>query len=562
MQTKALLGILTITLGLVVQVQAQSFLTNGLLAYYPFNTDANDASGNGNNGTAINGVSYVPDQFHGSVAYFNGNAQYISLPNSISNYEDLSVTFWVKTSASNPNAFNGGIFVVSRDITGAAYDWNICLGQGRKIQFHTGTPTNDSIVLVPSNDIGSNEWVHVACVADSIGQVKNVFVDGQEAASTNWTPDAFANDYVPIFVGASTVNPGLHTYFTGEMSDLRIYNRALSDSEVQQLYAYESAPCLPHGATATATMVDGFVVAVNFTDGGCGYTNTPLVLIEGGGGVGATATAVVSNGVVVGITITDAGIGYTSTPAIYIDFPITITSQPQSLIVNAYDTASFNVTTSGGSGPVSYQWSLNDTNIAAATSSTLTVSNVTQSNLGTYAVAVTDYFGSQSSSNATLSMYPSIVTPFAGAVEYWGTNATFSVEAWGSEPLTYQWFDNGAAIQNATNETLTLSSIQFTDAGLYTVVVGNSFGSVTNPPEQVVVDPAGVSIGLYPGVTISGVVGNNYIIQRTPNLGDTNSWVTTANVTLTQPVQLWVDTNINASLPANPQNYYQVLPGQ
>jgi hypothetical protein len=43
--------ILTITTALAVQVQAQSFLTNGLVTYYPFNGNANDASGNGNNGT-------------------------------------------------------------------------------------------------------------------------------------------------------------------------------------------------------------------------------------------------------------------------------------------------------------------------------------------------------------------------------------------------------------------------------------------------------------------------------------------------------------------------------
>lgn len=55
-KTKALLEIFTITLGLAVQVQAQSFLTNGLVAYYPFNGNANDATGNGNNGV-MHGMS-------------------------------------------------------------------------------------------------------------------------------------------------------------------------------------------------------------------------------------------------------------------------------------------------------------------------------------------------------------------------------------------------------------------------------------------------------------------------------------------------------------------------
>ena len=79
-------------------------------------------------------------------------------------------------------------------------------------------------------------------------------------------------------------------------------------------------------AMATAVVTNGFVVAATITDGGVGYTNTPVVCIVGGGGSGARATALVSNGVVTGITILDAGFGYTSTPAIAITppFPLTI----------------------------------------------------------------------------------------------------------------------------------------------------------------------------------------------------------------------------------------------
>jgi hypothetical protein len=238
-----------------------------------------------------------------------------------------------------------------------------------------------------------------------------------------------------------------------------------------------------------------------------------------------------------------------------------ITAQPQSLVVNAYDTASFSVTASGIES-LSYQWSLNNTNIPGAIHSNLTIANVVPTNLGTYTVFVKDEFGTASGSNAVLSMYPFIATPFKGAVTYWGKDATFSVEAWGTGPLSYQWFQNGVSIPNATNQALCLISIQATNAGLYSVVVSSALGSATNPPAQVIVEPAGVSVGLYPGVTINGVVGYDYIIESTTDLSDTNSWITMTNLTLTQPVQLWVDTNIDASLPANPYRFYQVLPGQ
>jgi hypothetical protein len=236
-----------------------------------------------------------------------------------------------------------------------------------------------------------------------------------------------------------------------------------------------------------------------------------------------------------------------------------ITEQPQSVVVHAHDTTSFSVAASG-TVPLSYQWSLNSTNIPGATSSGLTISNVDQSDLGSYAVTITNGVGSVTSSNAILSMYPFLAVPFGGVVTAWGQDTTLSVQAWGTGPLSYQWFDNGGAILNATNQTLTLASIQFTNAGLYSVVVSSLLGSVTNIPEQVVVNPAGVSIGMFPGITVSGTVGYTYSIQATSDLSKTN-WVSVATLTLIQPVQLWVDINVNALSPTNPHRFYRVVPG-
>jgi hypothetical protein len=312
---------------------------------------------------------------------------------------------------------------------------------------------------------------------------------------------------------------------------------------------------------ATAFVTNGFVISANVLEGGCGFTNTPLVGFQGGGGTAAAAFAVVSNGAVVAITVTDAGSNYSSAPTVVIGESPTITNQPQSLTVNAYGAATFSV---GALGTFSfnYQWSLNGSNIAGATSSILAFSSVVQSNLGTYAVVVSNVFGFATSSNAVLSMYPYLIQPFTGLITDWGYTNTLSTQAWGTGPLTYQWYDNGTAIGGATNQQLVLDSIQFTNAGLYSVVVTSPLGSVTNTPEQVVVNPAGISIGLSPTITITGVTGYNYIIQRTTDLSNTNSWITVTNLTLTQPVQIWADTSINTSLPGNPYEFYRILPGQ
>jgi hypothetical protein len=77
----------------------------------------------------------------------------------------------------------------------------------------------------------------------------------------------------------------------------------------------------PHAATATATLMNGFVVDAAVNDHGLGYTNTPLVRFIGGGGSGAQAVAVVSNGVVTAIIVLDAGFGYTNGPLVVIEPP-------------------------------------------------------------------------------------------------------------------------------------------------------------------------------------------------------------------------------------------------
>src|ERR1051325_7869985 len=68
--------------------------TNGLLAYYPLDANAHDASGNNYNGTEFNGVTYTP-HLGGLAAHFAGSA-YISLPTTIPSGSSVSVTFWVR----------------------------------------------------------------------------------------------------------------------------------------------------------------------------------------------------------------------------------------------------------------------------------------------------------------------------------------------------------------------------------------------------------------------------------------------------------------------------------
>ena len=71
-----------------------------------------------------------------------------------------------------------------------------------------------------------------------------------------------------------------------------------------------------------------------------------------------------------------------------------------------------------------------------------------------------------------------------------------------------------------------------------------------------------LSLGFHPFLTITGEVGFSYIIQSSTNLGNTNGWVTVANVVLTSPVQQWTDANVDSSSPFLTKYFYQILPGQ
>ena len=236
----------------------------------------------------------------------------------------------------------------------------------------------------------------------------------------------------------------------------------------------------------------------------------------------------------------------------------TITLQPQSQ-TNA---VSSNVVFSVGVAaypPPTYQWAFNGINIAGATGATLLLTNVQFNQCGYYSVAVTNSLGYMISTSATLTVLspPLLLSQPASQVGYWGLNASFSVDAAGTLPFSYQWYFYGFPISWGTNATLDLQDLDLGAAGQYWVEVINPYGSVESQIANLIVNPAGVFPGLYFGLTITGAVGKNFGIQYGTTVGGTTNWTTLTNVTLMQPVQLWVDTNVNVNV--TPRRFYRVV---
>jgi len=190
-------------------------------------------------------------------------------------------------------------------------------------------------------------------------------------------------------------------------------------------------------------------------------------------------------------------IGFVAPQIVFAAAAPSITKQPQSQSLLAGTNATFSVVASG-QATLLYQWSLNGTNLlnsahlSGATNTTLVISNLVAADAGNYQVLVRNSHGTATSSNAALTvLVPAYITsqPIAQAVLL-NSNATFTVQASGTAPLSYQWQKdgvnllNGGAVTGTTTTTLNLTGIQINDAGLYQLVVTNNYGSSTSavPP--------------------------------------------------------------------------------
>jgi len=210
---------------------------DGLVAYYPFNGNANDESGNGKNGNPVNSPTYGTDRFNksNSALNLNGTNQYVSLPNSINITNDISISFWIKTSISDNGTWPSGTFLIDRDLCGSQRDWSVGIGSGGKLQFNTGKVGIDNVITSNLN-INDDNWKYIVVIRNTLNQTRSLYINGQLNKSEPFDKQEFLNNSINIFVGASVCATSTHHYYGGLIDDIRIYSRVLTDSEIQQLF--------------------------------------------------------------------------------------------------------------------------------------------------------------------------------------------------------------------------------------------------------------------------------------------------------------------------------------
>ena len=259
------------------------------------------------------------------------------------------------------------------------------------------------------------------------------------------------------------------------------------------------------GVTWTCTASTGSNCAAS----GSGSINDPISLEAGDsayytlqGTVSGSATGTLSNTVsVIAPGVNDPVPGNNSaTDVDTIEQAVapSISVQPANVTVTQPNSATFSVTASGTT-PLSYQWRRNGVAISGAISSSyvLNPTSAATDNGAQYSVVVSNIAGNVTSTSATLTVnvMPSITTQPVSTTVTAPNQATFTVVAAGTAPLSYQWRRNGANISGATNASYVLNPTAGTDNGaVFSVVVTNVAGSVTSAN-------ATLTVNVVPGIT-------------------------------------------------------------
>ncbi len=248
-----------------------------------------------------------------------------------------------------------------------------------------------------------------------------------------------------------------------------------------------------------------------------------------------------------------------ATLAVYV--PAGITSQPQSQAVVQGQSALFSVVASGTT-PLNFQWYFDSSTLVGATNDALTLTNVQPTQAGNYTVVVQNNWGSVTSAVATLTVYipPTITTQPQSQGVAQGQSALFSVVASGTTPLNFQWYFDSSTLVGATNDTLTLTNLQTNQAGSFTVVVTNNWGSVTsavatlavtNPPIVLSVPSGGQLTTNGFTLQFTGSVGATYLIQAST---DMQVWTTISTNVATNGAVVFTD----SAIASYPNRFYRV----
>ncbi len=219
--------------------KTQDTLTNGLIAYYPFTRNANDSSGHNLHGTVIGPVLTQDRDGNLDQAYFfDGLNDYIRIENkSILNLtKSLTISVWATGSSFGPDNGESICGLVSK---GPIIPYGLGLDGGDRLLFRIVDSNNWYEALQTNLAIDETLWYHYVGVFEAGNSVR-LYINGEiQINNTSSIPQKLDSSDFELWIGtrAHSVSPYEPRYFfRGNLDELRIYNRALGDDEVQGLY--------------------------------------------------------------------------------------------------------------------------------------------------------------------------------------------------------------------------------------------------------------------------------------------------------------------------------------
>lgn len=242
--------------------------TNGLVGWWPFNGNANDESGNGHNASLV-GATLTSDRFGAlnKACFFNGINQYGILNNTGNTNFSNGVTFstWMLANDTRLAGLVSREFISTVDegfrlntrSTGAIWFENGYLGGGGPWTCQIGG-------ITPNSYFNTTSWYHIVGTHDQ-NSVK-LYVNGLLIDSTSVCVNILSmlNNSPDIEIGRTFIFPTQIEWFYGVLDDIAIYNRALTQQEITNLYTNTATPmCSITPASATVCAGDSVTLTAS-----------------------------------------------------------------------------------------------------------------------------------------------------------------------------------------------------------------------------------------------------------------------------------------------------------
>jgi hypothetical protein len=242
-----LVGILIGTLFVLGGGFAYADLSNGLVAYYPFNSNAHDESGNGNNGI-VTGATLTTDRFgnQNSAYHFTGSDVITCGNRSSLQTSSYSISAWIKYTGSLPHPYAPTIInKAAKGVEGYALFVHLSTIGTEPSNPGPGGPgpwPGNWQALYINENIAKDVWYMITVTYDHTTSRTSIYLNGKLKNSMTFTMATPVSKNLTIGHGYNTLGYYGTVGFTGDIDDVFVYNRALTPAEISELLEI-SDPC-------------------------------------------------------------------------------------------------------------------------------------------------------------------------------------------------------------------------------------------------------------------------------------------------------------------------------